>query len=290
MKTYLKHNIRNVIDIKGLTALEYLDFDGKYKNYEEQHNFWELCYVEKGSVELILDGESVNLKCGDIAFIPPEKMHSYVCSSCKNTVVFVACFETFSYAMKTLDSGVFSLDESLKDCIKKIIFEYKNTFFMNSEEHLDILPNPNFGGQQAIILQLEYLIICLLRKMSAEKNPEVIFLDKKDFYPKLSGIIVDHLQANISTRLSLDDICRKVNYSRSFLCKIFKEQTGQTLFSYFNKLKIDEAKRLLEDTEMTVVAISKELGFSDVKYFGSLFKNIVGMSPLEYKKSITQSK
>ncbi len=285
MKTYLKHNIRNVIDIKGLTALEYLDFEGKYKNYEEKHNFWELCYVEKGNVELILEGKTIHLKCGEVAFISPEKIHSYVCSSCKDSTAFVVCFETFSHAMKTLDSEVLSLDESLKDCISKIIFEYKHTFFMNDQEHLEILAKPNFGGQQAIILQLEYLIICLLRKMSAEKNPGVIFLDKEDFYPKLSAIIVDHLQANIGTRLSLDDICRKVNYSRSFLCKIFKEQTGQTLFSYFNKLKIDEAKRLLEETEMMVLDISKELGFSDVKYFGSLFKNIVGMSPLEYKKS-----
>ena len=48
MKTYLKHKIQNVIDIKSLFALEYLDFEGKYKNYVESHGFWEICYIEKG--------------------------------------------------------------------------------------------------------------------------------------------------------------------------------------------------------------------------------------------------
>ena len=42
MKTYLRHKICNVIDIKDLIALEYLDFEGKYRDYVEAHDFWEL--------------------------------------------------------------------------------------------------------------------------------------------------------------------------------------------------------------------------------------------------------
>ena len=53
MKTYLRHKSMNVIDIKELAALEYLDFEGKYGNYEEKHTFWELCYVVKGEAELV---------------------------------------------------------------------------------------------------------------------------------------------------------------------------------------------------------------------------------------------
>ena len=43
MKTYLKISPLNVIDVKALVALEYLDFEGKYKNYTESHDFYELC-------------------------------------------------------------------------------------------------------------------------------------------------------------------------------------------------------------------------------------------------------
>ena len=48
MKTYLRHRISNVVDVKELIVFEYLDFEGKYKDYSESHDFWELCYVEKG--------------------------------------------------------------------------------------------------------------------------------------------------------------------------------------------------------------------------------------------------
>ena len=61
MKTYLRHKSMNVIDIKELAALEYLDFEGKYGNYEEKHTFWELCYVVKGEAELVLGKERVKL-------------------------------------------------------------------------------------------------------------------------------------------------------------------------------------------------------------------------------------
>ena len=132
------------------------------------------------------------------------------------------------------------------------------------------------------------MIICLIRRLSKEKNPEVVFLNKDDFYTKLSGIIIDYLQTKVNTRISLEDICAKVNYSRSFVCKTFKEQTGETLFSYFNRLKIDEAKKLLSESDLSITAVSKELGFSDIKYFGALFKKTEGISPFEYKKKVTK--
>ena len=61
MKTYLRHKISNVIDVKELIVLEYLDFEGKYKNYVEQHDFWELCFVQEGEITLTMNGECYEL-------------------------------------------------------------------------------------------------------------------------------------------------------------------------------------------------------------------------------------
>ena len=289
MKTYLRHKIHNVISIKELAAMEYLDFAGKYKDYVDKHSFWEMCYVQSGQAMLNLEGEMIPLKTGDVTFVPPDKTHVYTSEGEEESKVFVVCFETFSYDIKTLGGMVFTLDEGLRDCVHKIVDEYTHTFYMNKEDHLEVLKNPNFGGQQIIMLLLEYLIICLVRRLSVEKNPEVVFLNKDDFYAKLTEIIIDYFRTNVTSKLSLTDVCNKVNYSRSFLCKVFKEQTGETLSSYFNRLKINESKKLLEETGMSITNISKELGFSDVKYFGSLFKKTVGMTPSEYKR-VSQSK
>ena len=78
-------------------------------------------------------------------------------------------------------------------------------------------------------------------------------------------------------------MCARFNYSRSFICRIFKEETGETLITYFNRVKIEEAKNLLLNTDNTVTEISEMLGFSEVKYFGVIFKKQVGKSPAAYR-------
>jgi AraC-like DNA-binding protein len=188
--------------------------------------------------------------------------------------------------LRALTGVVFSADDELIYCIRRIIDECKSTFRMNENELLELLPSHSFGGQQAIILQLEYLLIRLLRQLSAEKNSRVVFLNGENFYPDLVEIIAGYLKNNTGKKITLDDICERFNYSRSFICKIFKEQTGQTVITYFNRLKTEEAKRLLSETKMSVTEISETLGFSEAKYFGMLFRKQVGISPLSYRESL----
>ena len=285
MKTYLRHRSLNVIDVKELTALEYLDFEGKYKDYVEKHDFCELCYVEKGEIELLIGDEKRSLAEKDIVIIDSDTLHSYYSDKGNKNRVFVVCFECPSHMLRALSGVVFPADEDLTHCMRRIIDERKNTFRMNENDLLELLPSHSFGGQQAIILQLEYLLIRLLRRLSAEKNSRVVFLNGENFYPDLVDIIAGYLKNNIGKKITLDDICERFNYSRSFICKIFKEQTGETVITYFNRLKTEEAKRLLCETKMTVSEISEALGFSEAKYFGMLFRKQTGTSPLSYRES-----
>ena len=284
MRTYLRHKIENVVDVKELIALEYLDFEGKYKNYEEKHAFWEICYVEEGRITLSLDGEDVSLSAGELVFVAPDVIHSYASDLGNQSRVFVVCFESFSVSMRSLASARFRLDEGQKKCIDLVIDESKNTFYMNSSDLLEAVSNPNFGGAQAIILQLEYLILCLMRRLSAEDDSAIVFLREDRFYADLVNVIIRYFSRHVGERLSLDDVSRKVNYSRSCICKTFKEQTGETLFAYFNRMKIDEAKRLIRESDESILNIQLMCGFRTSSNFNKAFKKLVGMTPSEYKK------
>lgn len=284
MKTYLRHKILNVVDVKELIALEYLDFEGKYKDYAENHDFWEVCYVECGEIVLALEDEKQKLTSGQIMVITPGKKHSYYSESGNRSKVFVICFESFSHTLKPLGEMLFSLKEEQQDCIQKIISECFKTFRMNEDDHLEVVSSPNFGGQQAILLQLEYLLICLLRQLSTEEHSGIVFLSEEKFYSDLVDVVKDFFTKNIGKKLTLNDICGKFNYSRSFICKTFKEQTGETLFTCFNRMKIEEAKRLLKHTDLSPARIAESLGFKEVKYFDAIFKKQLGVSPTTYRK------
>ena len=289
MKTYIKHRILNVVDIKRIHAIEYLDFEGKYKNYVEEHDFWELSYVESGSVTLVLQEQSIELSEGEIAFVRPNCVHTYRSASGNESRVFVLCFDCLSQCIKPIGGMHFKLSD-LQSCMQCIIDECQATFYMNQDEHLAVVAHPNFGGQQVVILQLEYMLIRLLRTLSAQDESELVFLNEAHFYGELVDVILEYFATHIAQKISLEEICNKVNYSRSFVCKIFKEQTGETLFSCFNRLKVEEAKKLLVQRQMSVAQVAQSLGFSESKHLGALFKKYTGITPGEYKKQEKQQR
>lgn len=291
MKTYLRHRIHHVIDVKELIALEHLDFEGKYKDYVESHDFWEICYVTAGKITLFLENQTLTVGEHQLVLVGPNKRHSYSSPQGNLSRAFVVCFESFSQALNPLGGCIFEPDPVQLNCMKLIMEECQATFYINECDHLKVLPSPCFGGQQALLLQLEYLLISLVRRLSVEKNSHIVFCSDENFHADLVNVMIRYLRENLHQKISLKDICVKLNYSRSFLCKVFKEQTGETLITYYNRLKMEEAANLLKETSCPITDIASCLGFREVKYFDSLFKKHMGLSPKAYReKSIKQKK
>ena len=84
--------------------------------------------------------------------------------------------------------------------------------------------------------------------------------------------------------LSIKDISDHVFLSTSYICTLFKMETGLTLNQYITKYRIEKAKKLLADPRNKVSDISSKVGYSDGNYFGKTFKKIVGLSPTEYRE------
>lgn len=284
MKTYLRHRIHNVVEIRELIALEHLDFEGKYKNYEETHDFWELCYIVSGDVTAFLDDTPIQLNTGQLILLPPNRKHSFLSKDGNKSSAFVICFDSFSQFLLPISSSVFCLNEQLRNCMTTIIEETSATFYINEKGLLEVTATPLFGGQQAILSQLEYLLIHMARQMSDdEKNASIVFFQDEKFHANLAKVILRFLRKNIYKKLTLDDICERFNYSKAFLCKTFKSQMGETLIGCLNRLKIDEAKRLLSETDKSVTDIANSLGFQEVKYFDAVFKKFTGTTPVKYR-------
>lgn len=290
MKTYLRHRICNVIDIKELIASELLDFEGKYRNYEESHDFWELCFVPYGKITIKIENKLFSINENQLILISPNKKHSYVSEQGNENKAFVICFDSFSQALEAITEYVFTTDETLLSGMKIIMDECKSTFRMNESEQLAVLDSPVFGGQQALLLQLEYLLICLVRMLSEENGSKIVFFSDENFHEDLVNAILRYLRENIHKKISLSDLCERFNYSRSYICKTFKKHTGESLITCFNRLKAEEATRLLSDTKKNVSDIASELGFKEAKYFDAVFKKQYGLTPVQYREKAEKDK
>lgn len=97
-------------------------------------------------------------------------------------------------------------------------------------------------------------------------------------------LIKDYINKNYKNEsLSIKDISEHVFLSSSYICTIFKSETGKTLNQYITEFRIEKAKKLLMDSRYKITDISAKVGYNDGNYFGKSFKKLVGMSPSEYR-------
>lgn len=105
---------------------------------------------------------------------------------------------------------------------------------------------------------------------------------------KTSSIIekvVRHMQANFKTDISMDALCREFGISRTHMSRCFRQYTGFSPHDYLIRLRLNNAKLLLKNTDLSAEAVCLQSGFQDTAYFIQAFKKKEGTTPLQYRKS-----
>ncbi len=99
--------------------------------------------------------------------------------------------------------------------------------------------------------------------------------------------IKEYLHHNYANpTLSVPDISRYVNLSPSYICTLFKSETGQTLNQYLTDYRIKMSKQFLSDPRYKIADISSKVGYSDGNYYSKTFRRLVGLSPSEYREKM----
>lgn len=102
---------------------------------------------------------------------------------------------------------------------------------------------------------------------------------------RLINDIIAYIDQNYMQEISLGDLADLFFISKEHLSRLFKKETGKNLFSYIMELRLNEARRLLSGTTLTLDDIAYKLGFSNGNYFSKVFKKNIGQSPREYRNA-----
>jgi AraC-like DNA-binding protein/GGDEF domain-containing protein len=96
---------------------------------------------------------------------------------------------------------------------------------------------------------------------------------------------IDYLQANFHSDISMDDVAEQVNLNPAYLSRIFKQNTGKTMVDYLARLRIEESKKLLADSRLSIQEIAQRVGYVNTNSYIRLFKKHEGVTPGEFRKS-----
>ena len=94
-----------------------------------------------------------------------------------------------------------------------------------------------------------------------------------------------YIKENLAEKLTLEDAAEHVSLSKSYFCRILKDELGYTFTEYVNHLRIERAKLYLRDSTMSIADIAYAVGFDDQSYFTRIFKKLTNVSPGQYRKS-----
>lgn len=93
----------------------------------------------------------------------------------------------------------------------------------------------------------------------------------------------EYIAKHYMKTLTLEEISRHVHLNASYLSIVFKKETGQNFSDYLTSYRIEVAKNMLRQGEMSIAAISEAVGYADSKYFSRIFTRLVGIKPSAYR-------
>jgi len=283
---YYKHKVENLLNISKIVTVHYFEFDNCFASQGESHDFWELVYAVKNPVLCTANGERITLGEGEVLFHKPNEHHTLADGE-HAPDVFIISFECKSEAIRFFENKHLPLDRDLVKYIYTIIEESKNTFDLPVSSpdirKMPLAKTASLGSLQLIKNLTEILLIHLMRRETGKVDTAAQFLLKEDYEEHITREIIAYLKANVTGTVTVDDIAKTLCYTKSYLFRRFKRSTGDTIMSYFLKLKIDVAKKLLREGRASVSDIAASLSFDSPNYFSKAFKKVTGRTPMQYK-------
>lgn len=151
--------------------------------------------------------------------------------------------------------------------------------------HLMEMITDNPGQELYNTLELTgtlYRLLSVLVKRSENKNPTSKRCEDRH---KCLRAALDYIAANYPLPISVDDIAAAAAVSRSTLFRLFRTELGAAPSDYLIEYRIEQAKKLLSETDISVTAAARSAGYENNLYFSRAFRKATGMSPTEFRNS-----
>lgn len=283
-KTYI-----NSINLNANTDFPYLVLDvvnehSYPKNPGFQVMHWhedlQFIYVKHGTIKLItLDGSAV-AAAGEAVFINKNVVHQIQqIEDCQyNSFIFPDYFLGFYMggpARAFVDSVAgkeqlpFFYFEPGVDWNKRVLSMLQKLSALEKEK-------TEFYVYEVLVLLSEiWLLICKNISMPLER--------KKSVTEVRMQIFLNHIEQHYSEDLSLADLAKSANVSKSECLRCFKQSMGTTPYKYLMEYRMSQAAALLKRTDDTIESIANKVGFGQASNFGKFFREKTGLSPKEYR-------
>jgi AraC-like DNA-binding protein/quercetin dioxygenase-like cupin family protein len=244
----------------------------------EKHPYFELTYVEAGSLYTNVDGVSYQLREKELILYGPNQVHS------QHTDKLAASYVTILFEMEnTADDFSQNWYSVLTDRIFANNKKVDNLFKVMAQESA----SGALYTDSLMQCMLTEVMIRLLQSVYTAPADHASGPVKQNYQEELFEEILEYMENKLYEPLTVADICRKFSLSRSTLQNLFKSMVGQSPKKYISDMKLEKSCQMLRQNKYTVSEISLKLGYSSIHYFSNAFTQKYHIPPSEYAKRMT---
>ena len=235
-------------------------YTGGYVWNSHFHDSYELIYLLDGELHVSLNGVDIMLLPREMLLVSPNAVHSFAVES--GTKVWVGVFSAdhisaFSKKYSSVQFGKFSCGEDEETMLRGRLF------VQNKPDRY---------------LRIAYLYtVC----DACEKNAEYLNTHNEQ---KFMNSVITYISENLDNDISMQDLAAYLGYEYHYLSSLFNQCFSMNFKRFLNLYKFEKACSLLSDSERSIISVYKECGFSSMRNFNRVFKEISGYTPSDYKR------
>lgn len=253
---------------------------------------YELISVTKGILHIASGGRSYHLSPGQFVLLFPNECH-YGMSPSEGELSFYWTHFYFNSENTTMCDGQDGSSFFHKEDHPRYILPETGTFSANSRVNVLFVQLLDLSKRLGSLsyMQCSYAQSTLLLELTNECffRQHLLLQDQK--IPLGIADLMEWLQLNYDTALSVNGIAEKFGYHPSYLSAVFKRYSGYPVTEYLNRQRVRVAKNLLTTMpDLSLSEISEQVGISDEKYFMRLFKRYEGITATAYRNAFYEKK
>ena len=277
---FLKTDITPVVCVDAFYTVHYFNYGKKFKFDGERHNFWEIIYIDRGKAIIDADKKTIELSQGEAFFHKPNQFHAVEATDFASSIIV-----SFAMSGQTefFENKKFKLTSSQQMILSNVVLEFSQAFSDPLSElnqrQMHLRENAPIGSTQLMKCYLESFLISLMRKTNVKLD------QKANSDAELTVKIKKYLTDNLYSSISLDSLSKSLYFSKTHISAKFKSDTGMSVLAFFNKMKIDESKRLISSGQYSLTQIATMMGYGSSQYFTRIFKKTTNFTPSEWAKS-----
>lgn len=251
------------------------------------HEFLELTYIRRGTVEHTLDGQTTTLNEGDYLIVDYGSRHSYNSNS-EDGYDNLDCL----FLPELLDP-ILKGTKSFHMLLEHYLLHFNMQALVQNPAHMVFHDETGRINELLRLMEQEaekreagytemircYLVEILLLTMRQLDNARVAATGQ-DISAYLTAYVAEHYMENFT----LQDLAAQLHYSLPYISKRFKEDTGVSFVTYLQNYRVMQGCRLLSSSRRTLSEITEMVGYRDVKFFSSLVKRMTGLSPADFRR------